>query len=54
MWSWGKFDRWDVIAVLGLAAIAGGIGWIYPPAGVIVAGLGALGCALLGALTRRR
>lgn len=28
---------------VGLAALAGGIGWIFPPAGVITLGLG-LGC----------
>lgn len=54
MWLSGRFDRWDALALLGVGVIASGVGWIYPPAGVILAGLGAMACAVLGALTRRR
>lgn len=54
LWFSGSLDRWDALALLGLAMVAVGVGWIYPPAGVIVAGLGTMGCAILGALTRRR
>ncbi len=31
--------RWDAIAVLGALTLAGGVGWIYVPAGVIVGGV---------------
>ena len=30
----------------GLGAVIGGIGWIYPPAGLIVGGLGLTGIAV--------
>lgn len=33
-----------LLTALGIAGVAGGLGWIYPPAGVIAAGLG-LGAA---------
>lgn len=32
----------DLIALLGLLLIAAGAGWVYPPAGLIVAGVEAL------------
>lgn len=33
------------VALLGIAVIAAGVGWIYRPAGVIVGGLELLGAA---------
>lgn len=36
-----------ILAALGGAAVAVGIGWIYPPAGVIAAGVLAISAAYL-------
>ena len=48
--------RWDALAVLGALALAGGVGWIYLAAGVIVAGLllTALGLVMDRNQNRRR
>lgn len=37
----------DAAGILGAVMIAGGVGWIYPPAGVIVGGLILLTAAVL-------
>lgn len=40
--------RWlTVLTVAGVAAISAGVAWIYPPAGLIVAGNFALAAGLL-------
>lgn len=36
----------DKLTIFGLIAIAGGITWIYPPAGLIAAGLSCVGVGL--------
>lgn len=36
----------DKLTIFGLIAITGGVAWIYPPAGVIVAGIACVGIGL--------
>jgi hypothetical protein len=43
-----------VLVVCGLVAVTGGVGWIYPPAGAITAGLLMLGTAYVIRYLRAR
>lgn len=43
-----------VLVILGGLGIAGGVGWIYPPAGVITAGVMMLAGAYLTAYFKAR
>ncbi len=45
-------DRNDVVTILGIGCLAGGLWWIYPPAALIVVGLALLGVGLMGAWTK--
>jgi hypothetical protein len=46
---WGR--RFDVCVLLGAGAIAAGVALIYPPAGVITAGVAAASWGIVGART---
>ncbi len=41
----------DALEILGVLTIAGGVAWIYPPAGVIVLGLAAVAVGVLKDIT---
>lgn len=49
-----EIDPNDVIGALGLLLVAAGIWWIYPPAGLIAAGLMLIGLAVILALGHKR
>ena len=46
--------RWDALTVLSALAVAGGVGWIYVPAGVIVGGLLGMAVGLMMDRNRNR
>lgn len=48
-----KPDRWDLLVYAGAAIVALGVGLIYLPAGVIVAGAAAVWIGLVGAASAR-
>lgn len=41
-------DAWDVLLVTGTALVVSGLWWIYPPAALIVGGMGLAGFAWWG------
>jgi hypothetical protein len=47
-------DRNDVVMILGVGVLAGGLAMIYPPAGVIGLGLAMIGIGLMGAWIKAR
>jgi hypothetical protein len=47
-------DRWDVLAVLGIAGLGAGLGLLAPWLGLAVAGLVLLGIGIVGAVTAER
>jgi hypothetical protein len=47
-------NRWDLLVVVGVLAIAIGAGLIYPPAGLIVFGAGLVGIGVVGATVDAR
>jgi hypothetical protein len=49
--AWLRRHGWDVLAVLSLAAIAGGMAWwLHPGIGLVVGGGGMLALAMAGAV----
>lgn len=44
----GRFDRRDFVGLAGLVLIGAGLGWIFPPAGLIVPGAILTGVAIFG------
>ena len=42
-----KWHIYDGLVVLGGLGVVGGVGWIYPPAGVILAGVLLMGLGIL-------
>jgi hypothetical protein len=50
-WAWCRHyvGLWELIGLVGGVACAAGVGWIYPPGGVILGGVEMLCVAYLGA-----
>ena len=44
-----QIDWRDIAGTIGAAAVAAGVWWIFPPAGLIVAGAFCLTIAIIGA-----
>ena len=48
-----KLDKTDILITLGLLSIAGGVGWVSVPAGMVVTGVMLVGIGVLATIARR-